>query len=467
MNCILTTTTLACLTAAVSAQGFNWTLETPLTSPTQRERVMTGTDGTLYYMYGGQNGASTVGLDELWAYDGLDWTLQSTTNVGAGTRCGGVGAYDAARGKFVVFGGKVGFASGDPLLNDTWEWDATNGWVQVVTATSPDRRWLVNNGVYVPGLGVIFHGGNAWDATGATYRSNETWLYTGSDWVPISSAGPRGQNMMMVYREAQNDLLLHGGQYYDASNASLGTLGQTWSFDLGTFTWTQLNPLTTPYNSSNVAQGLFAAMAYYTPRTSKTVVHGGNGGGSSNLTWEFDGTDWKDISSNGVGCRNGGMHWVDALQKGVYGPCNETNGTRNRTRTHGPQTWGGLALTGTDCAVSSSGVTASMATATMPAIDNAFDITLTDLTLTNVPIIAVGTAAQAAPIPMSFVFPGSGAGCTVQVDASVITVGPSLSLSVPNVPALVSQVIYAQGVQLDVNLTAANTKLGEFTLGAF
>jgi hypothetical protein len=467
MNHLLRISTLTCLTAAAGAQSFNWTLETPAASPTQRERVLTGTDGTLYYMYGGQSGASTVGLDELWTYDGLTWTQQSTSNLSAGTRCGGVGAYDAARGKFVVFGGKVGFASGDPLLNDTWEWDAVNGWVQVVTATSPDRRWLVSNGVYVPGLGVMFHGGFSWDANGASYRSNETWLYTGADWVPVSSSGPRGQNMNMVYRAAENDLLLHGGQYYDASNASLGTLGQTWSFDLSTFSWTQLTPLTTPYNSSNVAQGLFAAMAYYNPLTGNVVVHGGNGGSSSNLTWEFDGTDWKDVSSNGVGCRNGGMHWVDALQKGVYGPCNESNGTRNRTRTHGPQSWGGLALTGTDCPVSSSGVTASMATSSMPAINQTLDINLTDLTVTNVPIIALGVAAQAAPIPMGFIFAGSGAGCTVQVDASLISVGATLSVPVPNVSALVGQVIYAQGVQLDLNLTAANTKLGELTFGEF
>lgn len=466
MNPLTTIVALSGLAAAANAQAFNWTLEVPATTPGSRERTATGTDGTAYYMYGGQNGSSVAGIDELWSYDGTDWSLLSASGVSAGTRAGAVGAFDIARNKFVVFGGKESFATGAPLLNDTWEWDATNGFVQASTVTTPDARWLVHNGVYVPGLGVMFHGGLAVDTGGNTYRSNETWWFDGTDWIMISNGGPRGQNMMMVHRSAHNDLILHGGQYYDAANTSLGMLGETWKFDLGTFQWSQLTTATMPVNSSNTTQGLFASMAYYNPLTDRVVVHGGNGGSASNTTWEFDGVDWTDVSSNGSNCRNGGMHWIDALGKGVYGPCNESNGTQNRTRTHGPNSWGSVTMTGTDCPVQSSGLTAGVSSPGMPAIGMNLDINLTNLTVTNLPLVLVGTATT-PPLPMGVVFPGSGAACSLQMTPIVVAVGASWTLAVPSDPSLVSQTLYAQGVQLDVNFTAANTQLAEILLGEF
>lgn len=464
MTPLLKVVILSALAAAANAQAFNWTLEAPTALPGNRERTATGTDGALYYMYGGQNGSSVAGLDELWSYDGTTWSTLSATGASAGTRAGAVGAFDTTRNKFVVFGGKESFASGAPLLNDTWEWDATNGWVQASPSTNPDRRWLVHNGVDVPGLGVMFHGGVAWDSGGSTYRSNETWWFNGTDWIVVSNGGPRGQNMMMVHRPAHNDLILHGGQYYDAANTSLGTLGETWKFDLGTFSWTQLTTATMPVNSANIAEGLFAAMAYYNPITDKVIVHGGNGGSGNNTTWEFDGTDWADVSTNGASCRNGGMHWIDALGKGVYGPCNEFNGTQNRTRSHGPQSWGSVTITGTDCPVLSSGLTAGLSSPGMPSIGANLDINLTNLTATNLPLVLVGTTTT-PPLPMGVIFPGSGATCSLQMTPISITPGATWTLAIPSDPALVSQTLVAQGVQLDVNFTAANTQLAEILLG--
>lgn len=458
MNSLLKVAALSGLAAAANAQAVNWTLEVPGTPPSARERTVTGTDGTLYYMYGGQTGASVAGNDELWSYDGITWTVLTASGASAGTRRGGVGAFDIARGKFVVFSGLDTNGVGGARDNDTWEWDAINGWIDVTPATgSPDGRWLVNNGVYFPGIGLVFHGGSAVDAAGTSYQSNETWAWTGTAWALLSSTGPATQNAMMEYRSAQGDLIMHGGQ---------NMLGETWRFDIGTGTWTQLvTGGTTPFNSSNPSQGLFAAMSYYNPLTSMMIVHGGNGGSSSDRTWQFDGTDWADISSNGVGCRNGGMHWVTALNKGVYGPCNEANGTRNRTRTHGPQTWGIFTMMGSDCPVVSSGLTAGMSSPSMPAIGANLDINLTNLTPGNLPIMLVGTALI-TPLSLNGLFPGSGATCSLQMSPIAIEVTPSFSLAIPNTASFVGLVLYAQGVQIDITtLIAANTKYAEITLG--
>tara|TARA_R110002072_G_scaffold273219_3_gene433744 strand:+ start:23837 stop:25219 length:1383 start_codon:yes stop_codon:yes gene_type:complete len=458
MNSLLKVAALTGLAATANAQAFNWTLESPTALPGARERTATGTDGTLYYMYGGQTGAAFAGNDELWSYDGTTWTMLTASGASAGTRTGAVGTFDILRGKFVVFGGHNTNGVSGNHDNDTWEWDATNGWVNVTPATgSPDPRWLVNNSVYIPGLGMVFHGGAAWDATGASYQSTETWAWTGTAWALLSSSGPASQNAMMEYRSIQGDLILHGGQ---------NMLGETWRFDFGTGTWTQLvTGGTTPFNSSNPTQGLFAAMSYYNPLTGMMIVHGGNGGSSSNTTWQFDGTDWTDISSNGVGCRNGGMHWVDALNKGVYGPCNEANGTRNRTRTHGPQTWGSFTMMGSDCPVVSSGLTAGMSSPAMPAIGTNLDINLTNLTPGNLPLMLVGTAAI-PPLSLNTLFAGSGPNCSLQMSPIVIDVTPTFSLAVPNNPIFVGQVLYAQGVQLEGTvLSAANTQYAVITLG--
>jgi hypothetical protein len=462
MNSLLKIVALSGLATAANAQAFNWTLEAPASSPSPRERTATGTDGTNYYMYGGQNGSSVVGLDELWSYDGSVWTLLTASGSSCGIRRGAVGGYDILRDKFVVFGGLDTTVIGN-RDNDTWEWDSVNGWVNVTPAAgSPDPRWLVNNSAYIPGLGIVFHGGSAWDASGTSYQSNETWVWTGGNWVLLSSTGPALQNAMMEYRLTEGDLIVHGGQ---SSNGAGGQnlLGETWSLNFGTGVWTQIVTATVPFNSSSTSQGLFAAMSYYNPLTGKVIVHGGNGGNASSKTWEFDGTDWADISTNGVGCRNGGMHWIDALQKGVYGPCNEANGTKNRTRSHGPQTWGSFNMLGTDCPVLSSGLTASLSTPSMPAIGANVDVNLTNLTAGNIPLMLVGTSLLPA-FPLSAIFAGSGATCSLQISPIVIDAVTSFSLAIPNNPAFIGQALYAQGVQLEVG-GAANTKYAEIVLG--
>ncbi|MEZ6037948.1 MAG: kelch repeat-containing protein [Planctomycetota bacterium] len=469
MNSLLKTAALSALAAAANAQAFNWTLETPTASPTARERVATATDGTLYYLYGGQNGTSVTGLDQLWSYDGTTWTLQTGAGASCGTRAGASAAFDIARGKLVVFGGKLSFATGAPLLNDTWEWDATNGWVQITPATTtPDTRWLTNNCVYVPGQGVIFHGGVAIDSLGTTYRSNETWRWDGSDWFLLANNGPAVDQPMMVYRSNENDLILHGGQTPTGAAGALELLGQTWRFDFGTSTWTQLTTGgTNPFNSLNAAQGLFGAMAYYNPLTSKMVVHGGNGGSSSSKTWQFDGTDWSDISTNGVGCRNGGMQWVAALGKGVYGPCNEANGAKNRTRTHGPQSWGSFDLSGSDCPVVSSGLTAGLSAASLPWIGSNLAISLTNTTAADLQFVLLGTSTM-APLALSAILPGSGAACDLQITPDVIELASTYNLAIPNNPVFVGVVLYAQGLQTELiglDIAAANTQFATITVG--
>ena len=59
----------------------------------------------------------------------------------------------------------------------------------------------------------------------------------------------------------------------------------------------------------------------------------------------------------------------------------------------------------------------------------------------------------------------SGATCSLQMTPISITPGATWTLAIPSDPTLVSQTLVAQGVQLDVNFTAANTQVAEILLG--
>ena len=89
---IPTLAVLPILLTTVTAQTVPWTQQSPSTMPSVRERTFTATDGNVYYLYGGQLGASTAGLDDLWSWDGLTWT-QVTSTSAPGTRCSGVMAW--------------------------------------------------------------------------------------------------------------------------------------------------------------------------------------------------------------------------------------------------------------------------------------------------------------------------------------------------------------------------------------
>ena len=443
------------LAAAASAQAFTWTLEAPSTVPSARERAATGTDGSRYYMYGGQVGANVFGYGELWSYDGSDWTLLSPSgSPGPGTRRGAVGGYDVARGKFVVFSGQDTNGVVGQRANDTWEWDATNGWLDVTPQSgSPDGRWLTNNGVYVPGLGIVFHGGNARDASGNNYRSSETWAWVGGAWALLSSSGPAVQNAMMVYRSLQNDLILHGGQATDPVTGGVVILGETWRYDLATGAWAQLaTGGTTPFNSNNPSQGLFAAMSYYNPQTGNVIVHGGNGGSSSAGTWQFDGADWVEISTNGVSCRNGGMHWVDTLGRAVYGPCNEGNGARNFTRSHGPTSPPVVNVYGAGC--SGLGSAPLQLTADNdPWVGLSVSATCVNMSPAAPVKLAIWGFGSSA-LPVTGVF-GAGPGCSLLNTADMLQ--PSISgsatltvgLAIPPSPSLTGSSIYLQAAEVD------------------
>jgi hypothetical protein len=64
--------------------------------------------------------------NDLWSWDGTTWRLLAES--GPPARAMGALAYDEARDRLVLFGGRRGWPDD---LNDTWEWDG-RAWHEVV-----------------------------------------------------------------------------------------------------------------------------------------------------------------------------------------------------------------------------------------------------------------------------------------------------------------------------------------------
>jgi hypothetical protein len=74
-------------------------------------------------LFGGFGGGTELG--DTWTWDGTDWTQRSPADAPSRRYSAGT-AYDAARGRVVLFGGGTNCCG---VLGDTWAWDGTE-WTQ-------------------------------------------------------------------------------------------------------------------------------------------------------------------------------------------------------------------------------------------------------------------------------------------------------------------------------------------------
>ncbi|MCC7062487.1 MAG: hypothetical protein IT456_06755 [Planctomycetes bacterium] len=189
-------------------------------------------------------------------------------------------AFDAQRGRSVLFGGTLG---GE--INDTWEWDGgTASWTQVLPATMPQVR-AVHSMVYDSANGrcVMFGG------TSSSILLGDTWQWNGVDWSQAATASPGARcGPAMAYDSARNKTILFGGQ------GSGPVLNDTWEWDGSN--WIQVS-------SSGPAPRYFHALAYDSQR-GRTVLFGGRDGGNYySDTWEWDGATWTNTNTPGPSAR--------------------------------------------------------------------------------------------------------------------------------------------------------------------
>jgi MYXO-CTERM domain-containing protein len=252
--------------------GTNWAMMTPATMPIARSNAALAYDAarSKTILFGGKYGpsGSVTVLDDMWSWNGTNWTSITPTTLPSARTDVSI-SYDSDRMKTVLFAG----SSKTTVLNDTWEWDGTN-WLQRTPTTSPTERWLAPMAYDSLHKKTVLFGGD--EAVGL----NDTWLWDGTNWaVPLSGNAPPAREMAtMAYDSTNARVVLFGG-----SNSGVGEMSDTWLWD-GSF-WTSPTLATSP--SARIG----ASMDYDSLRK-RTVLFGGDGSAVFNDTWEWDGTVW-------------------------------------------------------------------------------------------------------------------------------------------------------------------------------
>jgi N-acetylneuraminic acid mutarotase len=266
-------------------------------------------------LHGGRNLA--VPFNDTWELEWNDVTsewvwqqIDTGSTIGPTRSCFSM-AFDRARGKIVLFGGRDDRGPGGGVeMNDTWEFDVVSDtWTEVFPeGVLPDKREdFMMAYDESRGMTVMFGGFGAEDFYGS---SDETWEWNGIKWMKRSPngsvPGPRA-GASLVYHRVAGKVILVGG-------VDIGGTGKyyydTWSWDGSA--WTEILPAHTfPYGR------LLSCIAYDSARN-RIVLFGGFG--ASNDLWEFNSaaSDWTNIIPPSVPIANDTPMGFDNVNGGTY-----------------------------------------------------------------------------------------------------------------------------------------------------
>jgi hypothetical protein len=210
-------------------------------------------------------------------------------------------AYDAASGQLVLFGGAHTPGFNFLALNDTWVWTGSN-WLQQHPATVPPARTGAALAYDAASGQLVLFGGDS--ATGMSAAMNDTWVWTGSNWLqqhpataPALSTTFQGQQVLfdypkMVYDPTSGKLLLTliGIGANNGAQADYFTVAD-WTWD--GHNWTEVTTIG-PFVDGveelfydTRLQTVFALTSFI-PRTSPTV---------ENKLWKWTGQTWVLVES--------------------------------------------------------------------------------------------------------------------------------------------------------------------------
>lgn len=216
-----------------------------------------------------------VGYGSIWEWNGQYWTERPTAVRPSLSTTAGAMAYDAERGRCVVFGSNLNV----PLQTwesdgQTWEWDG-QAWEHRTPAHSPrGRGWHAM--AYDAGRHrVVLFGGSF--SPSAAYN-DDTWEWDGNDWhaCPTTVAPPPRRVHSMAYDTVNHRILLYGGM------SDTARFDDLWSWDGES--WMQLLP------RSGSSTGLnYLAMTFDETLGRAVLVNQYYQSGSSSNTYEWNG----------------------------------------------------------------------------------------------------------------------------------------------------------------------------------
>jgi N-acetylneuraminic acid mutarotase len=318
------------------------------------------------WIFGG-NGYDSAGtndyLNDLWKYDGTNWTWVSGSNtvdqkgtygtegvaaVGnvPGAREGSVSWTDSS-GNLWLFGGWGYDSAGiHSYLNDLWKYNGTN-WTWVSGSNTVDQKGTYGTeGVAavgnVPGarqnsVSWTDSSGNLWLFGGLGYDSkgnygdlNDLWKYNGTNWTWVSGSNtadqsgsygtkgvaaagnvPGARYASVSWTDSSGNLWLFGGNGCDSAG-NRSNLNDLWKFNGTNWTWVS-GSNTINQDGSYGTEGVTAAgnvpgardlSVSWTDSSGNLWLFGGYGydsagsGGDLNDLWKFNGTNWTWVSGS-------------------------------------------------------------------------------------------------------------------------------------------------------------------------
>ncbi len=328
----------------------------------------------LFGGYGYDGTGSTGYLNDLWRYDGTDWTWMSgndslgqpgvygTKGIASpssvpGGRLRSVSWIDQANNLW-LFGGYGYDNAGSPgTLNDLWRYDGTD-WTWIAGNDTRNQPGLygtkgVTSFSNVPGSrersvswidtndNLWLFGGNGRDKTGTSGYLNDLWRYNGTYWTWMSgndtrnqpgvygtkgvaspSSVPGSRHFATSCTDTSGNFWLFGGEGYD-STGSYGRLNDLWRYDGIHWTWIAGNDTVNQLgvygakgesSSSSVPGSRYSSISWM-DMGGNFWLFGGRGYDSTgpslgylNDLWRYNGTYWTWMSGS------------DAVsQLGVYG----------------------------------------------------------------------------------------------------------------------------------------------------
>ncbi|MBI3846425.1 MAG: hypothetical protein HY292_17500 [Planctomycetes bacterium] len=206
-----------------------------------------------------------------WEWDGLRWSDVSPS-VGPPARSYTALAFDAARGRTVLFGGSLNWIN---QYSDTWEWDGTT-WTEQFPSTLPHANALPSL-AYDARRGVtVLYGGQ--DVSGVP--RDQTWEWDGTDWTRRTNVGSPGwrSNFQMLFEAARGRVVLIAPSINNPARTD------KWEYD-GTL-WRRMDVTSVFPPSAHLS------IAADDGRSRLVAVLQGYG---TFGTWEWNGTVWQEV----------------------------------------------------------------------------------------------------------------------------------------------------------------------------
>jgi hypothetical protein len=261
-----------------------WASVTTSTTPGERIRAAAVYDplGARTVLYGGSGDTQT------WAFDGAAWTPLATVGT-PGARAGHGMVYDSLRHRILLFGGQR--LADQTELNDLWAFDGVQ-WLNITPVSSPTARQDLGLAFdSARGLLVLFGGTHDGKALA------DTWVYDGVDWrfVPSSSGPSARARFQMAYDAGRTTTLLNGG----VGPLPNSPYNDTWQFD-GT-RWLlvdHLGDLPPTWDGKMVYDPASRQLIMF--GGNDATLYAAYAHPFSSATRTFDGTTWKTLSTQNV-----------------------------------------------------------------------------------------------------------------------------------------------------------------------